>query len=265
MQVPRGSRALRGGSLSPVAGGARAPRLIGLTTYEGGARVNSATLVSRTGRCSGRATRSGCSGSARRCRSARSSLAAPDVRARQRRRGSVHPLLLARDGTAPVRLACSTATRTSSPGWDGASSATRTRSCSSTSRTTRGSTGRARRRCMQRLAAIRAVELRTDLVRAANAHQAGAAQWIDETGRVRTRQGTGRRAHGTPGLRARASASTWYARHGDLPVWLAIVALAPLAVLARRRARSALRDRRRVRVELVEHEALRVAASGTTC
>jgi apolipoprotein N-acyltransferase len=75
-----------------------------------------------------------------------------------------------------------------------------------------------------RLAAMRAIELRTDLVRAVND---GGGEWVDAAGRVRrlARGGAGVRI-ATPALRAAAAPATPYARLGDWPLAAALALLA---------------------------------------
>jgi apolipoprotein N-acyltransferase len=82
-----------------------------------------------------------------------------------------------------------------------------------------------------RLAALRAVELRRDLVRAVNF---GPTSWIDATGRVRARY-----ASDIPGTLLAEPAllelpATMYARFGDAPLLAALLALAAAALVRRR-------------------------------
>ncbi len=82
-----------------------------------------------------------------------------------------------------------------------------------------------------RLAAMRSIELRRDMVRAVNL---GVASWIDAYGRVRVR-----RDEATPGFIIAEpelrEGSTFYARFGDLPLWLCFALAVGGQVLARRR------------------------------
>ncbi|HEY3817755.1 MAG TPA: apolipoprotein N-acyltransferase [Polyangiaceae bacterium] len=87
-----------------------------------------------------------------------------------------------------------------------------------------------------RVAVLRAVELRRDLVRAVNA---GPASWVDATGRVRMRSSTVT-ASTITAVPSLLDARTVYARFGDAPWAILGLILANLAVWkARRRAKSA--------------------------
>jgi len=83
-----------------------------------------------------------------------------------------------------------------------------------------------------RLAAMRSIELRRDMVRAVNL---GVASWIDPYGRVRVRRddpGPGF-IIAEPELR---EGTTFYARFGDWPLWLCFALAVAGQVFARRRA-----------------------------
>jgi apolipoprotein N-acyltransferase len=108
-------------------------------------------------------------------------------------------------------------------------------------------TGSAEPELHARLAVMRAIELRLDLVRAVNL---GVASWIDARGVVRARdeRNTPSVLHATPAIRHAAGSPaeppsanpeaqlTLYARYGDAPL-AALLALACLACAARARAR----------------------------
>jgi apolipoprotein N-acyltransferase len=96
-------------------------------------------------------------------------------------------------------------------------------------------TGSAEPELHARLAAMRAIELRLDLVRAVNL---GVASWIDARGVVRARdeRDTPSLIHVAPALRA--PVPTFYARYGDAPLAVAL-ALGCVACAARARARRA--------------------------
>lgn len=86
-----------------------------------------------------------------------------------------------------------------------------------------------------RLASMRAIEVRRDLVRAVNM---GVTTWVDASGRVRAR----RESQGADVLmvepRLRNDAPTLYARAGDVPLWVLLgLAAAACAVHARRAGR----------------------------
>ncbi len=84
--------------------------------------------------------------------------------------------------------------------------------------------GTAAARYLPRFAVLRAVELRTDIVRAANA---GGGGWVDAAGRVR-RGGADAGPAVTvvdAGLRPAGAAPTLYARAGDWPLRIVLVLL----------------------------------------
>jgi apolipoprotein N-acyltransferase len=82
-----------------------------------------------------------------------------------------------------------------------------------------------------RLAALRAVELRLDLVRAVNL---GVSSWVDATGTVRARydQPPARAIVVTPTLRNHGP--TFYARTGDTPAFVILTVLAVVFFLRQR-------------------------------
>jgi apolipoprotein N-acyltransferase len=88
----------------------------------------------------------------------------------------------------------------------------------------------------ERLSTMRAVELRTDLVRAVNG---GVSSWVDASGRSRLRHRSGAPWVGvvTPRLRPDGAGETLYVRLGEWPVWGAIALTILIAAVAARRGR----------------------------
>ncbi len=94
------------------------------------------------------------------------------------------------------------------------------------------------------LAALRAVELRTDVVRAANTR---GGTWIDAAGRRRLDAGGAVELVGA-GLRPAGASPTPWARTGDAPLWVLVGLLVAGGGVAARRRRAAGSDR-----EALEH------------
>lgn len=88
-----------------------------------------------------------------------------------------------------------------------------------------------------RLAVMRAVETRTDLVRAVNG---GDSSWVDALGRVRARREGGEPGVlvATPALRPAGASPTLFVRFGDAPVWALVALVTAAAWLRRRRERT---------------------------
>jgi apolipoprotein N-acyltransferase len=85
----------------------------------------------------------------------------------------------------------------------------------------------------QRLAALRAVELRRDLVRSVNG---GSAAWIDSSGRVRARSPSDSPSSLTVEPALLDTRPTLYARYGDAPCALALIVLLGICSWGSRRS-----------------------------
>jgi apolipoprotein N-acyltransferase len=86
-----------------------------------------------------------------------------------------------------------------------------------------------------RLSVMRSIELRRDMVRAVNL---GVSGWIDASGKVRLRSDSAEPGFvmATPTLRS--GPPTVYARFGDVPMWLLLVAASAALVVRERRQRT---------------------------
>jgi apolipoprotein N-acyltransferase len=86
----------------------------------------------------------------------------------------------------------------------------------------------------ERLSAMRAIELRTDVVRAVNR---GVTTWVDASGRTRLRHVSDDPTVqvATPRLRPEDAGTTLYVRAGDGPLWAALAVITLAAALRRRR------------------------------
>lgn len=223
------------GSLSPVAGGAAAPRLIGLETYErrGGVPLlfNSATVVDADGRRQASVDK--------RVRLPFGEYRPwPGVRSDDIQAGGPAHVLRA----AGVRVGVLNCYEVTSPsaGRDVARAGRPQLLVNLTNEAWfRGTTAS---RYLPRFSVLRAVELRTDVVRAANA---GGGGWVDAAGRVRREGSDGGAAAAVveAGVRPPGAAPTVYARLGDWPLRLALVLLL-LVSSARRRPWAGRRARR---------------------
>jgi apolipoprotein N-acyltransferase len=231
-----------GGSASPVAGGAVAPRLLGLRTVDGARAWNSAIVVAPDGR-----------------------LGRPYDKVRLLAFGETAPPLLGGVLPAASRATPGTAARPLQVTLRGGSTvAVGVLICFEDLRgdvareaVARGGrllvglsndawfAGTSAPGLQARLARVRAVELRTDVVRAVND---GPSTWVDAAGRLRAVR-TGAAAGGVlvrPALRA-PDRRTPFGRFGDAPLLVALVGAVALGLWPRGRGVSGLPVRRVLR------------------
>ena len=223
--LPRGTRRISGGTVAPITPRATAPRVIGLQTDDlaTGRTYNSATLITPDGAVQEPYDKIALLPFGEtvpgplRPLFPRASRTTPGRAAR--------PLVLAaRDappGVGPVRLGVLVCYEDMNPGVGRRVARLRPRLLVNVTNDA-WFAGTSAPALQARLAAVRAIELRTSMVRAVNG---GESTWIDAAGRVRRRQDRPGPAVTTadPVLRAADAAPTLYARAGDRPLQLVAV------------------------------------------